>query len=76
MVNDDQATISLGHLSGRDIVYRRLAEDASDSKGRIFLKPIKKLFGQQWYYKKAFQFNFPLRGGLLWRTREKANPFT
>lgn len=76
MVNDDQVTISLGHLSDRDIVYRRLAEDASDSEGRVFLKPIKKSFGQQWHWGKASQFNLPLQGGLPWRTRGKTNPFT
>jgi hypothetical protein len=59
MVNDDQVTISSGHLSDRDIVYRCLAEDASDSEGESSSSPLSSYLDSSSIRRKLFNSILP-----------------
>jgi hypothetical protein len=58
MVNDDQVTISC-HLSDRDIVYRCLVEDASDSEGESSSSPLRSYLDSSSTRRKLFNSILP-----------------
>jgi hypothetical protein len=72
MVNDDQVTISC-HLSDKDVVYRCLAEDASDSEGESSSSPLRSYLDSS-STEESFSIQFSLPRRFIVQDRGEGKP--